>query len=112
MTYTTGPWTSKDWSTTGPTAAAGYVAQNAINAFNEGDRVRQSYTAIVAQQKDIGTKCICTVHGETQEEADANARLLAQAPAMLALLKITEELVRLVNDPTLNTALNNILESV
>lgn len=81
-----GKWTDIDWSITGPMAAGHYRATRALDA-------EKICYATVAQHRADGKHPVCITLGETQGEADANARLIATAPEMLAALEAIVEVM-------------------
>jgi hypothetical protein len=82
MKHTTGPWATRGWSITGPTAAADYVATEAVK-----DAMPEVFVHTIGQADGIGKAAVCTAYGMSAEEAEANARLLAAAPDLATALK-------------------------
>jgi len=82
---TPGPWTDHNWAITGPTAADSHEARWAMDESARRSGQKPLY-AVVAQAKP-GHCVVATVHGETQAEVDANARLIAASPTMADYLR-------------------------
>lgn len=78
---TPGPWSAWEWSVTGPTAAAAMTAEQSLKGEFGVPNTR------VCQAKTTGNKAVALAFGETQDEADENARLIAAAPDLLDALK-------------------------
>lgn len=79
LKHTASPWAVRGWRITGSTAAADYVATEAVK-----EAMPEVFVRTVGQLHGIGKAAVCTVYGMSAEEAEANALLLAAAPELLA----------------------------